>query len=85
MTDYDPTDEYVYMQQAGLSYAPDPGLAHHGAGRALRRRRHARAGSRPGLDADLVVLEGDPDADIRALARVRMTMRAGRVIYRKGA
>jgi len=36
-----------------------------------------------GFDADVVVLEGDPARDIRALARVRTTMRAGRVIAGK--
>jgi imidazolonepropionase-like amidohydrolase len=81
MTDFDPTDEYVYMQKAGLSYA--------GILAALTTAPSARfgAGSRtgrlaPGLDADVVVLEGDPARDIRALGRVRATLRAGRVLYR---
>ena len=30
---------------------------------------------------DLVVLDGDPARDVRAFARVRYTVRAGRVIY----
>ncbi len=34
------------------------------------------------MDADVAVIEGDPAQDIRALARVRYTIRAGRVIYR---
>ena len=36
-----------------------------------------------GMDADLVVLDGDPAADIRNLARVAITIRAGQVIYQK--
>jgi imidazolonepropionase-like amidohydrolase len=36
-----------------------------------------------GFDADLVVLDGDPVADIRNLAKVVYTMRAGQVIYQK--
>jgi len=36
-----------------------------------------------GLDADLVVLDGDPMADVRNLARVAYTIRAGQVIYQK--
>jgi imidazolonepropionase-like amidohydrolase len=36
-----------------------------------------------GLDADLVVLAGDPMADVRHLAGVVYTIRAGRVIYQK--
>jgi len=34
-----------------------------------------------GLDADLVILDGDPIADVRNLARVATTIRAGQVIY----
>ena len=36
-----------------------------------------------GLDADLVVLDGDPIADVGNLARVATTIRAGKVIYQK--
>lgn len=36
-----------------------------------------------GFDADFVVLEGDPMADVRNLAKVAYTIRAGQVIYRK--
>lgn len=35
-----------------------------------------------GMDADLVVLDGDP-TDVRNLAKVAYTVRAGRVIYQK--
>jgi imidazolonepropionase-like amidohydrolase len=34
-----------------------------------------------GFDADLVVLDGDPMADVRNLAKVAYTIRAGKVIY----
>jgi imidazolonepropionase-like amidohydrolase len=37
----------------------------------------------PGFDADLVILDGDPMADIRNLARVATTIRAGRTIYQR--
>ena len=36
-----------------------------------------------GLDADLVVLDGDPIAHIRSLAKVAYTIRSGEIIYRK--
>ena len=36
-----------------------------------------------GFDADLVVLDGDPLADVRNLARVATTIRAGQIIYQK--
>jgi imidazolonepropionase-like amidohydrolase len=35
----------------------------------------------PGMDADLVVLDGDPSKDINAFARIRLTLRAGQAIY----
>lgn len=36
-----------------------------------------------GLDADLVVLDGDPMADVKNLAKVVYTIRAGLIIYQK--
>ncbi len=36
-----------------------------------------------GFDADFVVLDGDPIADVRNLAKVAYTVRAGLVIYQK--
>jgi imidazolonepropionase-like amidohydrolase len=84
MTDHDPTDEYVYMQQAGLSYPQI--LASLTTAPSVRFANGGRAGRlAPGLPADAVVLDGDPAQDIRALGRVRLTLRDGRVIYRKGA
>jgi imidazolonepropionase-like amidohydrolase len=35
----------------------------------------------PGKLADLVVLDGDPARDITAFARVRWTVRSGRLLY----
>ena len=49
---------------------------------ARRFRRPARTGRiAPGYEADLVFLEGDPAHDVRSFARVRATVRAGRVIF----
>jgi imidazolonepropionase-like amidohydrolase len=36
-----------------------------------------------GAPADLVILAGDPATDATALAHVRYTIRAGRVIYQR--
>jgi imidazolonepropionase-like amidohydrolase len=82
MTDYDPTDEYVYMQQAGLT--PSRILAALTTVPAERFGLAKRAGRLgPGLDADVTVVDGDPARDVRALGHVRYTLRAGRVIYDK--
>jgi imidazolonepropionase-like amidohydrolase len=37
----------------------------------------------PGFDADFAVLDGDPIADVRNLAKVAYTIRAGNIIYQK--
>jgi imidazolonepropionase-like amidohydrolase len=81
MTDYDPTDEYVYMQRAGMSFRQV--LATLTTTPAKRFSRGERTNGRlaPGMEADLVVLEGDPEQDIRALSRVRQVLRQGREIY----
>ena len=36
-----------------------------------------------GFDADVVVLDGDPLADVTNLAKIAYTIRAGKVIYQK--
>ena len=38
----------------------------------------------PGMDADIVVLQGDPAKDVTAYARVRITIRHGRTMYDAG-
>jgi imidazolonepropionase-like amidohydrolase len=78
MTEYDPTDEYVAMEQAGLSY---PQILAALTTAPAARFGAARSGRLAvGYLADVVVLEGDPAQDIRVLARVRTTLRGGRVI-----
>jgi imidazolonepropionase-like amidohydrolase len=83
MTDYDPTDEYVYLQRAGLAFAQI--LAALTTAPAERFGVAARRGRlAAGLEADIAVVEGDPEHDVRALARVRYTLRGGRVIFQTG-
>jgi imidazolonepropionase-like amidohydrolase len=80
MNDYDPTDEYVLMSEAGMNSRDI--LASLTTSPAERFGASSRAGRvAAGLDADLVVLAADPAADVRAFAAVRHTIREGRVIY----
>jgi len=80
LSDYDPTDEYVYMQRAGLTYAQI--LLALTTAPAARFGRAGQTGRlAPGLDGDVVVVDGDPATDIRALGRVRLTLRRGQAIY----
>jgi imidazolonepropionase-like amidohydrolase len=75
---YDTTEEFVQMERTGMTWramleslttAPVAFFKADGGTIA------------PGEPADLVVLASDPSADVRNLARVTYTIRAGRVIY----
>ena len=80
MIDYDPTEEFVYLQRARP--APVQILAMLTTAPAARFGRANRTGRlAPGFSADVVVLDGDPALDVRAFAKVRVTMRDGRIIY----
>jgi imidazolonepropionase-like amidohydrolase len=80
MRDYDPTDEYVYLAGAGLSFAQV--LATLTTAPAERFKVASRTGRiAVGMDADLVVFDGNPRADIRALARIRHVLHRGRLVY----
>jgi imidazolonepropionase-like amidohydrolase len=82
MTDYDPTDEYVYMQRAGMSFRQIlTALTTAPARRFALPADHTTGRVERGLDADIVVLDGNPALDIRAFSRVRYVLRQGREIY----
>ena len=80
MTEYNPADEYRYMQQAGMSFQQI--LA------ALTTAPAARLGSstangrlEPGAVADIVILDGDPERDIGVLSRVSGVLREGKLVF----
>jgi imidazolonepropionase-like amidohydrolase len=80
MTEYDTTEEFELLSRAGLT--PMQILATLSTAPAARFGESASRGRiAPGMDADLVVLDGDPSQDARNFAKVRYTIRAGRVIY----
>jgi imidazolonepropionase-like amidohydrolase len=79
--DYDPTEEYALMAEAGMNFPQIlAALTTAPAERFGEAKQLGRIAS--GLDADLVVLKEDPSKDIRALADVKYTLRSGRIIYR---
>ncbi|WP_206185331.1 amidohydrolase family protein [Sphingosinicella sp. CPCC 101087] len=82
MTDFDPTDEYVEMAAAGMS-ARDiiAALTDHPVQIFGSPERQGRLAA--GHDADVVLLDGDPEKDVRAFSDVRATYRAGRRIYQR--
>jgi imidazolonepropionase-like amidohydrolase len=82
MTDYDPTEEYRRMAEAGLSF--DQILAALTVNPVRRfDDPSARGTIEVGKAADLVVLGSDPLQRIEAFADVRFTIRAGRVVYER--
>jgi imidazolonepropionase-like amidohydrolase len=80
ITDYDPTEEYQQMQRASMDF-PDI-LASLTTAPAERFGASGRVGRiAQGMDADIVLLKGDPMENIEALANVRYTLRKGQIIY----
>ncbi len=82
LPDYDPTDEFVQMAQAGLTWRQIlASLTTNPAARFGEASRHGRVAT--GMDADLVVLGNDPATDVRAFADVVDVIRSGRIIFQK--
>jgi imidazolonepropionase-like amidohydrolase len=79
--DYDPTEEYALMTEAGMSFSQIlASLTTAPAERFGEDKQLGRISS--GLEADLVVLKEDPSKNIRALADVKYTLRSGKIIFR---
>ncbi len=78
--DYDPTEEYVFMERAGMNFRQIlESLTTAPANRFGLSRKTGRIA--PGLDADIVILGSDPASDVKAFSTVRYTLRAGKIIY----
>lgn len=81
LTNYDPTKEYELLSQAGLTFSQI--LASLTTAPAARFGFASTSGRiAQGMDADLVVLDGDPAQDIRAFSKVKYTLRKVQVIAR---
>lgn len=82
MSDTDPTEEYELMARAGMS--PMQILASLTTTPAERWHEQQRRGRlAAGLDADLVVLNGDPQQSVKQFANVKSAVRSGAVIFRR--
>jgi imidazolonepropionase-like amidohydrolase len=79
MTDYDPTEEYRLMARALTPLEILASLTTAPAERWQEAKRRGRVAA--GMDADLVVLAADPAADPANLAKVRCTIRQGRLSF----
>ncbi|WP_142682876.1 amidohydrolase family protein [Chitinophaga polysaccharea] len=80
VTDYDTSDEFRLMAEAGMSF--DQILASLTTAPAKRFgvAQHSGIIAR-GMDADIVLLKADPHADSRHFSDVAYTIRNGTVIY----
>lgn len=80
LTDYATSDEYVLLAGAGLNFPQILAmLTTTPAKRFGLSRRTGRIAV--GMDADIVLLAGDPAKDIQALDKVAYTFLRGRIIY----
>jgi imidazolonepropionase-like amidohydrolase len=80
MDDYDTSEEFALMGEAGMSFRQI--LASLTTAPAGRFGESARLGRiAPGFMADMVILDQDPSKDVRAFAALRYTVRDGRLIY----
>jgi imidazolonepropionase-like amidohydrolase len=79
MADYDPTEEYRLMARVLSAMQILASLTTAPAARWQEQNRRGRV--QAGLDADLVVLGADPAADPANFAKVRCTIRGGRIVH----
>jgi imidazolonepropionase-like amidohydrolase len=78
---FDTAMEYSQMSRAGMSFPQI--LASLTTAPARRFGADAHSGKiAAGMDADLVVLDGDPAKEITALSKVRLVIRGGAIVYK---
>lgn len=80
LPDYNPTDEYTLMQNAGMDFWHILNSLTEAPAKRFGQAS-IRGEIKAGMNADLVVLGADPEKDIRALTHVNYTFRDGRIIY----
>ena len=79
--EYDPSEEYALMSEAGMTFRQIlASLTTAPAERFGNANKLGRIAA--GFQADLAIFHQDPAIDLRALSRVKYTLRAGKIIYR---
>jgi imidazolonepropionase-like amidohydrolase len=68
------------MVDGGMSPLQAIGAATSNAAQALHLT-DTIGSIQPGKQADLIAVDGDPTRDINTLSRVRLVMRAGRIVF----
>lgn len=78
--EYDTAQEYEFM---GRAMAWKDILASLTTNPAEFFKEPTKGRVEQGMDADLVVLDADPATDVKNFAKVRMTVRSGKIIYQE--
>jgi len=81
---YDPTEEYELMSRAGMTFPQILAALTTAPAEQFGASNHLGRIA-PGFDADLTILAGDPQQNLRALTAVRYTISRGRIVYRAAA
>lgn len=77
---YDTSEEFHWMSRAGMSFQQVlASLTTNPSTRFGYAKRSGRIAK--GMDADLVLLDGDPAKDVTIFSRVHQVVRSGRLIY----
>jgi imidazolonepropionase-like amidohydrolase len=77
---FNTSEEFAWMSRAGINFQQI--LASLTTNPATRFRYSSHSGSiAKGMDADLVVLDGDPAKDVTAFSKVHQVIRGGQLIY----
>jgi imidazolonepropionase-like amidohydrolase len=76
-------DTSLELESMGRALSPAEVLASLTTDPAAYFKAPRKGRIEQGFDADIVVLDGDPIADVRNLAKVAYTMRAGKVMYQR--
>jgi imidazolonepropionase-like amidohydrolase len=77
---FDTSEEFAWMSRAGMNFQQI--LASLTANPATRFGYSSHSGRiAKGMDADLVVLDGDPARDVTAFSKVHQVIRGGQLIY----
>ncbi|HTA43419.1 MAG TPA: amidohydrolase family protein [Bryobacteraceae bacterium] len=80
LTDYDVSQEYEQLAQAGLSWRDTLAMLTENPARLFGDQTN-RGRVKSGMAGDLTILEADPATDPSAFRRVRYTIRNGKVIW----
>jgi imidazolonepropionase-like amidohydrolase len=78
---YDTTSEFLFMSQSGMTWRDILASLTTNPVSFFKIPNSGRIAK--GMDADLVVLKADPAADVRNFASVALTIRAGKILYRR--